>query len=961
MFAEYLSFVTEIPNQSLLYTGLYNPALVILSVCLAIFASYTALVVMQIAEHEDIPSKRLGLATIGGVTLGIGVWSMHFIGMLGFSIPCGVTYDPIITMISMIPGIIAGVISLHLISKYKKDKKIILLGGIVLGSGIGIMHYTGMAAMQMDAFLRYDLGLFLLSIVVAVILAIISLWSRTCFLQLFPQYKRTALILASIIMGCAVSGMHYTAMSAAYFLIGDVSTNVDTGIEPTTLAIIISGLSALFIGIVLLYISSQFSSQLAEANKQLKEVIQQLKYQQIAVDNHSIVSATDIRGNIIYVNDKFIEFSGYSVEELMGNNHRMIKSDEHDELLFRDLYKTISKGNVWNNEVCSRSKDGQLCWMDTTITPILGENGQPESYIAIRTNITNSKQMEIALRKNSEAMTAKYAVAEALSGTEPLKVRLDDAVIAILNIPDLVVQNKGGIFLREEGEPQLRMFCHQGKFSAEFLRDEETVAFGDCLCGRSAESQEVIISDNCFSDHRHEHKWDNMTEHGHYIVPILTQEYGIKLTLGILFLYTNINPDRSSERIILLKELGEMLAAAIAQNRAHKATTIAKQVAEEANESKSDFLANMSHEIRTPMNGIIGMTNLLLESNLKEDQIELAKVVKTSADSLLSIINDILDFSKVEAGELQLEYRAFDMKKFFDDIHQMMSLSAKDKSLIFKCPIEKITNSWFKGDSERIRQILINLINNAIKFTEQGSVSVHYEIVELKEKQTEIKISVTDTGIGMSPDQQKQLFQRFKQADSSTTRKYGGTGLGLVISKQLAQLMGGDIGVKSSLGEGTTFWFRITLENVSANTSEIKVTEVSGEPQQFNARILLVEDNKTNQLVAKAILRKFSIISEIADNGKKALSLLEHTHYDLVLMDCQMPVMDGYEATKRIRELTSDINSSDIPVVALTANAMRKDIEKCLSVGMNAHIAKPIIHSELEQALIKWLPPHCLK
>jgi len=1098
MFGEYLQFISEVPSRNLLYIGQYNAPLVLLSIGIAIFAAYTSLVTAKLAEDTENRLRRHVLLTLGGITLGIGVWAMHFIGMLGFILPCGVTYNPWITLFSMLPGVLAGVFSLHLISSQKRSIKLLLAGGIIFGSGIGVMHYSGMAAMQMDAFLRYDPGLFALSIIVAVVLAVISLWVRYGFVQRFPIFRNHALLIASIVMGAAVSGMHYTAMTASYFLVGDVTNVAASSINPTMLAIIISGVTALLIGIVLLFVLNQFSSNIEKVNIQLHEVNNQLKYQKLALDNHAIVSTTDLDGNIIYVNDKFIEFSGYSSEELIGQNHRIIKSGVHNEMFFTSMFETISKGHVWNGKVCSRNKDKQICWMDTTITPILDDDGKPESYVAIRTDITESMQMQIQLRNHSEALRAKYGVAESLSGTLPLKDRLDSAVEAILNIPDLVDQNKGGIFLKEQGAAELKMFCHKGNFTAEFLCDEETVPLGACLCGRSAVSQEVIVSENCFSDHRHEHRWDNMTAHGHYIVPIVTWERGQKITLGILFLYTNVNPDASAERLILLKELGDILAAAISQDKAHQTTDRAIHAAEDANRAKSEFLANMSHEIRTPMNGIIGMTNLLLDTVLNQEQFKFAKTVKSSANSLLSIINDILDFSKVEAGKLELEPIDFDLGVLIDELGTSIAFQTQEKHLELICPADPVVYQWFNADPGRIRQIITNLLNNAIKFTEKGEVALHYEILEQTVKQTKLRISVVDTGIGLNIDQQSRLFQRFNQADSSTTRKYGGTGLGLVISKQIVELMGGEIGVESEPGKGSTFWFTLLLDNVkdkppipsmdklqsqkilivddnetnlsligkllsnfqithnmiesgsraleelkdaasedhhysivivdkempgmdglqlaSAIKSEktlkntqllllssqgqrgdkekykklgfngflskpieqsllfntllqmvsldVEVSTLSRSKSrrqytQFNATVLVVEDNVTNQMVASGMLKKFNLQVEFAGNGEEALIMLQQSPFDLVFMDCQMPVMDGYEASQCIRDPQSSVQDKRIPIVAMTANAMHGDREKCLEAGMNDYVAKPVNIIKLEQALNRWLPERC--
>ncbi len=405
------------------------------------------------------------------------------------------------------------------------------------------------------------------------------------------------------------------------------------------------------------------------------------------------------------------------------------------------------------------------------------------------------------------------------------------------------------------------------------------------------------------------------------------------------------------------EDLNEELADEIEQRkRIEKELHKAKEIAEAASKTKSEFLANMSHEIRTPMNGILGTLQLLQGSDMSESQKQYVSIAYNSGESLLSLLNDILDFSKIEAGKLELEYIPFDVRSLINELAVLLKQKADERRVVIKTELDSEIPDVIRGDSVRIRQILSNLLTNAIKFTEDGDVTMRVSVLEKDDSYARLRFEIIDTGIGISENVQRKLFNSFTQADGSTTRKYGGTGLGLAIVRQLVTMMRGRLGVNSEPGKGSTFWAEIAFEiahEIASATSEKKPVE---EVLELEGLALLVEDNPVNQVVAKKMLEKVGIKYEVVNNGEEAVNRLQQNHdFDLVLMDCQMPVMDGYEATQRLREYEKENRLEHLPVIAMTANAMEGDKDKCLAAGMDDYVAKPVKQQALRETLAKYL------
>ncbi len=638
---------------------------------------------------------------------------------------------------------------------------------------------------------------------------------------------------------------------------------------------------------------SQLIADLVGEREKQRNQLDNLKF---ALDQHAIVSITDLAGNITYANDKFCEISGYSRGELIGRNHRIVKSALHGPEVFAGMWQTISSGEVWHGEICNLKKDGNLYWVAATIVPLLDGGGLPTEYIAIRTDITARKDAETRLAEQlhfSKQLMDAIPLPIYYKATDGRYLGCNRAFADLLGITDI------DAWL---GTSVLQLPIDKEIAKLHYRKDQELFAQAGT---QSYEVPAIRIGDRELALRYHK-------------ASLTRADGSISGLIGAMIDLTD--RVRWEEGLIL-----------------------ARDAAEAANRAKSDFLANMSHEIRTPMNGIIGMTDLALDTALDDEQREYLQIVKSSSEALLTVINDILDFSKIEAGKLAIEAVAFDMRRTVEETLKTMALRAHEKGLELVCDIAADLPARVVGDPGRLRQIVLNLVGNAIKFTEAGEIVVRIAVDSLDGPQATIRVSVSDTGIGIAAGKQAHIFDAFAQEDASTTRKYGGTGLGLTISNRLVQLMGGRLWVDSTPGHGSTFSFTLALGMDASEATAVRTASLSGRSA------LVVDDNAVNREVLLRLVQRWGMRAAAADSGSAAIDVLAGDPLpDVVLLDMHMPGMDGFAVGEWVR---AQDRLKSVPVLMLSSGAMRGDAQRCREIGLDGYFPKPVSEEELHTAI----------
>ncbi len=706
-----------------------------------------------------------------------------------------------------------------------------------------------------------------------------------------------------------------------------------------------------------------------EIAKEINLVNEKLQQLSLAVEQSPVsIVITDTNGTIQYVNKKFIELTGYTFEEAIGKNPSILKSEDSPPEMYLEMWETLTKGKEWNGDFHNKKKHGDSYWEHAKISPIVNSNGEITHYLAIKEDITERKEIE-------ERLKLQYEVSDILS----LATTLDEAIPLLLK--SLLIFSRWKVSalwkVNSSGEELdcLEVYHCPDFEIPDFEIETRSLKFkkGVGLPGRVWENKiplwiTDVSNDNNFPRAAAAFK-DNLTSA--IAFPILYDNE----VLGIIECFHSKEISPNEKLIQAFQNLSQQIGQFFVHQAARMKLVIATEEAKTANRAKSEFLATMSHEIRTPLNGIIGFTDLLMKTPLNETQANYLRIVNQSGIALLDLLNDILDFSKIEADKLELNIERVDIFELARQATDIIKYKASEKKLNVSLDISPNVPRFILTDPVRLRQILINLLGNAVKFTKEGEIEIKI-VSGMREPSSEkaiLEFTIRDTGIGISKENQKKIFEAFSQEDSSITRKYGGTGLGLNISNKLLALMNSRLELESEYGKGSKFYFTLTATIGRENEQEknLSIAESYKGNMEIQAgpihragtdrswllnkiKVLIVDDDEVNMILAHTLLEQMlpnGIILE-SKNGREAVQIFQMEKPDIIFMDVQMYDMDGYTATNEIRKIEVD---SRIPIIALTAGTVKEEIEMCFEAGMDDYASKPITKATFEYLLFKWL------
>ncbi|MGM8227172.1 MHYT domain-containing protein [Cellvibrio sp. ARAG 10.3] len=877
MATRFLTWFDYPRDSALLLFGTYDPYLVVLSVLLSVFAASMALQMAGQARHSHHRPTRFLILLTGSLALGGGVWAMHFVGMLSFALCANVRYDRVLTLVSFLPGFFASGIALHLLSHAQVRLRQLVIGGTLVGCGIGAMHYTGMAAMEMAPLLRIDPLMFVVSLGVAVVLAILGFWIR---FRVRWQSELASVLLGGCVLGLAINAMHYTGMAAARFVgVAELAENNPTN-DATFIALTIS---ALTIALTLLVL-------VVNGLLRYRELFRRLRYQQL---QHKTIFETAIESLILFDGDGVIRDINPAAERLFGWRIKEIRGKAITYLLPSLHEQDYTRGK----DVIGLHKNGRSMPVHLTI----GKAQMPENtfYVAVVGDIAERKQFETALRESEEKFRSLVGNLPGISyrclpDKDWTMLYISDAVERFTGYPAKAFMRPGGITFSDIVHPD----------------DRERIGL------------HILNSDKVFEvEYRIIHKdgrilwvWENGS--------LITNDVGEIVWLDGVIL--DISQRYEMEQVLRHEKIKAEQAVAV----------------------KTEFLANMSHEIRTPMNAIIGFIDILLQTPLSEEQKQYLDTINHASGSLLHLLNDVLDTAKLERGVVELEEVNFSLTELLYQVLATFKVNAEQKGLALRLEYASGMGEFFRGDEQRLRQVLVNLIGNAVKFTERGEV-----VVNVSADVGFIGFAIRDSGIGIAADRLQHIFEPFTQADASMTRRFGGSGLGTTISKQLIELMGGTISVTSELGKGSVFSFRIPLLQGEIHT-RLPDRQLLALPP---LRILVVDDVVPNVQLLDILLRKGGHQVTAVMDGAEALAVFQQRTFDVVLMDVQMPVMDGLESSRLMRQHEQANQLKPTPIIALTASVLDADKLAAREAGMDGFATKPINLFELQSEMARLL------